>query len=537
MKVAGGLYQPLGEELEWSPTRELAATNDELSMLHIPVLATAARITHRADLRNVARQLFRDVAFYRDISDGQAVDPTFRALINFRAFQFGGSSPKAYGHTGLTLSEYLPDLVGSLVLPRNSKNISNALLTEAATQTVQVGQTLRLTLNRQYENGYPLPLSAANLPANARFDATTGEFTFTPVAAQAGQVFQTLFTSGSASSLLTSKLDLIVLADTQAPQVRLLTPTNQQRLTIGKSTKVTWESDAPGAVTRYELRLSTDGGVTYPMVVAQLPSNVQAYDWNVPDSLATYRRAAVRLMVVAVDTQNRVSLDFTEQDLQFAGQLAVVSAANYLPTFAPGSLCSAFGTKLATATAPVSSSLFQNNGTTIDVQDSAGITHRIPLFFAASVSDGSYDQVNFYLPEEIALGDAVVTITAASGEVSQSTISIQQLAPAIFTTNQSGKGEAAVVSTSDGSKYNYGFAKQDATRDVFVSLFGTGWRFANQPAGAVINELAAINNPVVVEVNNQPVEVTFAGAQSEYLGLDQINFKLPRTLPPGSYSW
>jgi uncharacterized protein (TIGR03437 family) len=40
---------------------------------------------------------------------------------------------------------------------------------------------------------------------------------------------------------------------------------------------------------------------------------------------------------------------------------------------------------------------------------------------------------------------------------------------------------------------------------------------------------------VTVEINRQPVEVLYAGAQSEYLGLDQINLKLPRDLQPGRY--
>lgn len=40
---------------------------------------------------------------------------------------------------------------------------------------------------------------------------------------------------------------------------------------------------------------------------------------------------------------------------------------------------------------------------------------------------------------------------------------------------------------------------------------------------------------MTVEMNRQPVEVLSAGAQSEYLGLDQINIKLPRDLKPGVY--
>ncbi len=540
-KLAGGVYQPLGAELNWSPTRTLEAPGNEIAMLNLPVLTTAARITNRADLRAVARQLFRDVAFYRDIGDGQAVAPSFRAPINFRAFQFGGNSPKVFGQTGLTLSEYVPDLLGAIVSPRRTNTASNALLEDATTRTVQVGQTLRVAVRQADADGESLSLTAANLPANASFDAAQGEFVFTPTLTQAGKVFQVAISGANANAQLQTRLDVIVVADAQVPQVRLLSPGSEQRLQLGKTTQIAWTSDAPQSVAKYELRLSTDGGASYPTVLAQLPGTATSFDWTVPEALANQRRAALRLMVVAVDAQNRASLDFTTEDLQLAGPLTVVSSAHYLPTVTPGSLCSAFGTKLAVPIAQLepSSSLYQRNGTTVELLDSLGRVHRIPLFFAASVANGNYDQVNFYLPEEVALGEAWVTITASTGEVSQGTITLQAVAPAIFTQQQNGKGEAAVVATSDGVTFDYGFAKQDPTRDVYVSLFGTGWRFANPTQGGkaleFVSELAAPRNDVIVELNRQMVEVLYAGPQSEYLGLDQINFKLPRGLQPGLY--
>ncbi len=540
-KMPGGTYQPLGAELNWSPTRSLEAPGNEIAMMNLPVLTTAARITNRADLRAAARQLFRDVAFYRDINDGQAVDPNFRAPINFRAFQFGGNSPKVYGQTGLTLSDYLPDLVGAIVTPRRPNTATNALLEEGTTRTVQVGQTLKVAVRKVDAEGLPLNLSAANLPANARFDVGFGEVIFTPTLAQAGNVFQVAINGLNANGQLQTRLDIIVLADDQVPQVRLLSPGSNQRLMPGKTTQITWATDAPQAVAKYELRLSLDGGASYATVLAQLPGSVTAFDWIVPDSLATQRRAAMRLMVLAVDAQNRTSLDFTAEDLQVAGTLAVVSAAHYLPTLTPGSLCSAFGTKLVVPLAQLepSSSLYQRNGTTVELLDSLGRLHRLPLFFAASIADGSFDQVNFYLPEEVAPGVAIVTITASTGEVAQGTSTIQSFAPAIFTQQQNGKGEATVVATSDSVTFDYGFAKQDPNRDVYVSLFGTGWRFANQAQGgkalAFVSEVAAPRNPVTVEINRQPVEVLYAGAQTEYLGLDQLNLKLPRDLKPGLY--
>lgn len=540
-KLPAGTYQPLGAELNWSPTRQLEAPGNEIAMMNLPVLTTAARITNRGELRAVARQLFRDVAFYRDTENGQAVDPNFRAMINFRAFQFGGNSPKVYGQTGLTLSEYLPDLMGAIVSPRRTDTASNSLLEDGTTRTVQVGQTLRVAVRKVDGEGLPLSLTVANLPTNASFDANSGEVVFTPAPAQAGTVFQIVISGVNTSHQLQTRLDIIVLADLQSPRVRLLSPSSNQRLTPGRATRIAWETDVPNSVAKYELRLSTDGGVSYPTVLAQLPNSATAFDWTVPDSLATQRRAAMRLMIVATDVQNRASLDVTAEDLQLAGSLAVVSSAHYLPTLTPGGLCSAFGTKLTGPIAQLnpSSSLYQHNGTTVEILDSLGRIHRTPLFFAASVADGSFDQVNFYLPEEVAPGEALVSITAPSGEVSQGSVTIQPYAPAIFTQQQNGKGEAAVVATSDGETFLHGFAKQDPNRDVYVSLFGTGWRFANQLQGGkaleFVNEAAAPRNTVIVEVNRQPVEVLYAGPQPEFLGLDQINIKLPRDLKPGVY--
>jgi uncharacterized protein (TIGR03437 family) len=53
---------------------------------------------------------------------------------------------------------------------------------------------------------------------------------------------------------------------------------------------------------------------------------------------------------------------------------------------------------------------------------------------------------------------------------------------------------------------------------VFLVLFGTGLRFRS--------ELAAIT----ARVGGEAAEVTYAGAQGEFVGLDQINVLLPRSL-------
>ena len=116
--LANGTYLPLGTSYFWTPN----AVADDLTLhsggMGLQVLTAAARISGRQDLWDKSRQLFRDVAFYRDTPDGTNVAPGYRATISFRSAQFTGSSTKAFGQTALTINDFLPELLNAVVLPR-----------------------------------------------------------------------------------------------------------------------------------------------------------------------------------------------------------------------------------------------------------------------------------------------------------------------------------------------------------------------------------------------------------------------------------
>src|SRR5262249_1520410 len=112
-----GSYLPNGSSYFWSPDKIAEDRSVALAGLSLPILVTAARITNRADLRERAQQIFRDYAFYRDFNEGKSVSPASRHIINFRATLYSESSPKVYGQMGLTVSEYLPEIAGSIVAP------------------------------------------------------------------------------------------------------------------------------------------------------------------------------------------------------------------------------------------------------------------------------------------------------------------------------------------------------------------------------------------------------------------------------------
>ncbi|HEV8146327.1 MAG TPA: hypothetical protein VGP79_08105, partial [Bryobacteraceae bacterium] len=104
--------------------------------------------------------------------------------------------------------------------------------------------------------------------------------------------------------------------------------------------------------------------------------------------------------------------------------LRVVSSADYKAGLAPGTIAAAFGPGITTATQIATLPLpVILADVSVGVQDSAGKQFQAPLFF---VSPG---QVNFLVPEGVALGPAIVTIRNSSGVYASDTFTITAVAP------------------------------------------------------------------------------------------------------------
>jgi hypothetical protein len=133
--LADGTYLPNGVSYFWYPDKIAEDRSVALAGLCLPVLTTAARIANRADLWARAHELFRDYAFYRDLPEGKGVEPSSRAVINFRSLLFPASVTKVYGQMGLTVSDYLPDLVASGALPTGNSSAVASSTPRAPTPT------------------------------------------------------------------------------------------------------------------------------------------------------------------------------------------------------------------------------------------------------------------------------------------------------------------------------------------------------------------------------------------------------------------
>jgi uncharacterized protein (TIGR03437 family) len=179
--------------------------------------------------------------------------------------------------------------------------------------------------------------------------------------------------------------------------------------------------------------------------------------------------------------------------------LTVVSAASFaVGPLAPDSLATAFGRSLA-----------PNTAVTV-----AGIS--------AEVLYASAGQVNFLVPASLPEGIATVTVTSSTGSASVPATTAA-VAPALFTLNAAGLVAGYVVRVSQGSQTVEPISDpidlgptggSSPTAQVYLCLFGTGIRGA--PAGQVSVRVQGIDAPVI-----------YAGAQSQFAGLDQVNILLP----------
>lgn len=213
--------------------------------------------------------------------------------------------------------------------------------------------------------------------------------------------------------------------------------------------------------------------------------------------------------------------------------VASVSAASFLGgALGSESIAAAFGSGLATGVSvansiPLPTALL---GTTVKVKDSVGIERAAPLFFVAPT------QINFLIPAGTANGPATVTVTSGDGAISQGNVNVKTISPGVFTANASGQGLAAAVALrvrADGSISYEPITQFDPaqnrvvavpidlgpeTDQVFLLLFGTGWRFRSALAN------------VSLTIGGLKTNVDYAGPQGDYVGLDQINARLSRNL-------
>ncbi|MFM8395931.1 MAG: hypothetical protein ACKOB4_18585, partial [Acidobacteriota bacterium] len=213
---------------------------------------------------------------------------------------------------------------------------------------------------------------------------------------------------------------------------------------------------------------------------------------------------------------------------------ANVSAASFIAasSLAPESIASIFGEELATGTEAASKEPLPTRlaGTRVALRDSQGMTRYAPLFFV------SQQQINYQIPEGTAPGEATVLVTNGIGGGATGTLSIQSISPGLFSANSNGTGVAAAYVLREGANgalesipiitYDTGLKRYitvpldpgNGNAPLYLVLFGTGLRG--------ISNLSSVR----ATVGGIACEVLFAGKQPLYVGVDQINLRLPASI-------
>jgi uncharacterized protein (TIGR03437 family) len=195
----------------------------------------------------------------------------------------------------------------------------------------------------------------------------------------------------------------------------------------------------------------------------------------------------------------------------------IVNAASSSRSIAPGSLISIYGSNLAkvdssASVVPLPVSL---NGTSVSINGRPA-----PLLFV------SRSQINALVPFEALSGDARMVVAVNGQESSPAAFDVIPTAPGIFTVL--GENHALAVNVTDGTPNSSGHPAQPGE---YVTIFLTGQGLLDNPvatgAAAGTSPLSRPLATVAVAIGGQPAEIQFAGLAPGFVGLLQINLKVP----------
>jgi len=187
------------------------------------------------------------------------------------------------------------------------------------------------------------------------------------------------------------------------------------------------------------------------------------------------------------------------------------------PGVAPGSIVSIFGVNLATLTAVAPDGMLPQTmgGLTVAVAD-----RLLPLFF---VSPG---QINAQVPDDLATGDKVVTVSPTGAAQVQASFTVVRDAPGLFAVTVDGQAMAMVIH-EDGSSVT---ADAPARPGELLTLYGTGFGPAERPRpeGFPIPQSPSYNllDAVTVQVGQLAVTAENAFAVVGRCGIDAAQFRL-----------
>jgi uncharacterized protein (TIGR03437 family) len=195
----------------------------------------------------------------------------------------------------------------------------------------------------------------------------------------------------------------------------------------------------------------------------------------------------------------------------------IVNAASSAPATAPGALISIYGSNLAGGNLSASAIPLDTKlgGTTVSINGIAA-----PLLF---VSPG---QINLQVPYEVQPGPAKVVIQAGGLQSPAVNFDVAATGPGVFTVQQTDH-----VVAQNLPDFTLNSAQAPALPGQYVTLYVTGQGAVDNAvatgAAASGSPLSRPLAPVQVQIGGQAADIQFAGLAPGFVGLLQINVKIP----------
>ncbi len=258
-------------------------------------------------------------------------------------------------------------------------------------------------------------------------------------------------------------------------------------------------------------------------------TNITSYAQSHSVALAYFDSSNLIAQSSLTATGTKVAQAYTAIAAGGPGTLTSLNSANYVTTLAPEAIAASFGANLATATQQAGAAPLPTNlgGTSVLIKDANGISRAAQLFYVFPT------QIAYEIPPGVATGAASVTVSVNGDPVALGTAQIAAVAPGLYTANATGQGVAsAIVYTLHANGTNsfvYTFQCPSGgsctalpidlgldTDQVVLELYGTGIRGHSQA--------------VTCKIGSTTLPVAYAGQQGGYVGLDQVNVNLPKSL-------
>jgi uncharacterized protein (TIGR03437 family) len=144
-------------------------------------------------------------------------------------------------------------------------------------------------------------------------------------------------------------------------------------------------------------------------------------------------------------------------------------------------------------------------------------------------------QINAQVPWELA-GRSTANVAVAVGNAlsGTETVSLAPVQPGIFSANSSGTGQGAIL---DG-QFRLADASNPVARGDVIQIYATGLGPVTPPArtgeATPGSPLTMLTTPVQCRIGGADAEIIFAGLAPGFVGLYQVNARVPASVTPGS---